>query len=163
MLRDYDYCFKQPFNQIVIISETIVIIYESAIIIWTKCGRTFGRTKLRHLGVKVWSEFGISVVEVWLTSWLSQQSTHSHNFWNIVRISGYSNRDFWLLYSQILMAFISVDYLFEGLFKTVIEFCGQCIHNFRLLDTQMLTICWSASANKHVICSSTIVNITSCY
>ena len=98
---NYDNCFKQPFNQIVEISENIVIIYEDIVIIWTKCGRI----ELRHLGVDVWSESGINVVGVWLTSWLPQQPKHSHNFWTMVRICGHRNRNFWLLFPQTLMIF----------------------------------------------------------
>ena len=128
--------------------------------VWSK----FGRTKLRHLGVEVWSEFDISVVEVWLTSWLSQQPTHSHNFWTIVIICRYSNRNFWLCYSQILNMFQSFEYLFDGLFKTVIIICGQHNHNLWLSYTHIMTIVWSASANKHFICSKTIiVNLKSDY
>ena len=105
LFRNYDYCFKQPVNQIADCfwkhSHNLWNSSQNLNEVWSK----FGRTELRHLGVDVWSEFGTSVVEVGLTSWLPQQPKHSHSFWNMVRICGYSSLNLWLVGSQITMMF----------------------------------------------------------
>ena len=90
-----------------------------------------------------------------------------------VRTCGQHNHNLWLVYAQILNLFWSasankhlicavamgvppkgsVDYLFEGLFKTEVRICGQHNHNLWLVDTHILTIVWSASATyNHNLC-----------
>ena len=102
------------------------------------------------------------VTNVLFTRYLGQPE-HSQNFWNIVRICGWNNRNSGLCYSRILMIFRSFDYLFEGLFKTVVRICGQHTHNSWLVYTHIMIVVWSAPAKTHFICSRTILNLKSDY